>query len=76
MGSYDAGSADWDAICGNYLITWAWDYDQADPNVGVNDKADTLLGNLIDGVDAGTDYGTDVSTKINFNLTITATQID
>lgn len=63
----DADLTAWNALLGDYKITWEWAFE-------VNDKADTLLGNIIAGVDAG--YGANVSTGISFELAITATQID
>ena len=71
---------------GSYTLSWAWDFD--DNGNGTNDKADTLLGNLAaddakykaDGKysnNAFTDIDdNDFSTDINFDLTLTVTQID
>lgn len=57
-----------------YTLSWKWAFD------GVNDKADTLLGDLIAATDPTavvTGITSDkYSTTIDFNLTITATQID
>lgn len=53
---------------GTYTLTWAWAFSQ-------NDKADTLLGNVIAGIDKET-YTEDISTAINFDLAISATQVD
>lgn len=53
-----------------YTLSWEWAFE----GVGVNDKADTLLGDIAAGkVDKGSNT---VSTDINYSLTITATQID
>ena len=49
-----------------YTLSWAWAID------GVNDVADTYLGNVA----AGTVTDTDTITDIKFDFTITATQID
>ena len=73
----------WTALLGDYRIDWKWDYDQAAPNVGQNDQADTLLGNIGVGGDFAKDAagnalvdGVDYSLTIDFALKITATQID
>lgn len=52
---------------GTYTLTWAWAFE-------VNDKADTLLGNLAEGTLQSAISG--ASTSIDFAIAITATQID
>lgn len=51
---------------GTYTLTWAWAF-------GGNDKADTLLGNLVTETQIAID---NAFTKIDFAIEITATQID
>lgn len=54
-----------------YKLSWEWAFDEG---AGVNDKADTLLGDIEAGeVSKGSNT---VSTDINYSLTITVTQID
>lgn len=48
-----------------YVLTWAWAYNG-------NDKADTLLGQII----ANKDTVANSSVNVNFNITCTVTQID
>lgn len=80
---YDANT-DLAAAVGTLTLTWAWDYGEFD-GVSNNDKADTLLGDIVatagydtsvtlDGVTltAGTDYSVNTSAKI----AVTVTQID
>ena len=55
---------------GVYVLTWAWDFD--DNGAGTYDKQDTLLGNIaaeLDTVDGA-------SVALDFEVSITATQID
>ena len=51
-----------------YKLTWEWAFDG-------NDKADTLLGNLIAGTETGVDPD-NYSTAVGYTLTVTATQIN
>lgn len=53
---------------GTYTLTWAWGFNG-------NDKADTLLGNLVTGTQIAIDNASNASTKIDFAIEITATQI-
>lgn len=53
-----------------YVLSWAWDFD--DNGAGTNDVLDTLLGNVA----AGTVTNAAVKTTIDFDFTITVTQID
>lgn len=55
---------------GTYKLTWEWDFDAN--GTGVNDKADTYLGNVAAGLVAN---GNAV-TAISFDISITVTQID
>lgn len=54
-------------VFGDYALTWAWEF-----GTGSNDVKDTYLGNAI----AGTVTDDKVFTEIDFDLTITVTQID
>ncbi len=58
------------SFAATYTLTWAWAYDTEAGN-GANDKADTLLGNVA----AGTAVE-GVETKIDFDMSITVTQVD
>ena len=63
------------ATIGNYTVTWAWAFD------GVNDVADTILGDLAAGktdIQKGSSpiSESDYSTKVEFKISITVTQID
>lgn len=66
-GNY-APNTDLTTELGDYTLSWAWAFD-------VNDKADTLLGNLAADTATGVDPGA-YSTEIDFALTATVTQID
>ncbi len=52
-----------------FELSWEWAFDDGQ---GTNDKADTLLGNVI----AGVDTDTNVSTEIDYEITFTVTQVD
>lgn len=56
-------------LAATYTLSWAWAFD------GVNDDADTLLGDIIADVNTGVTADT-YNTEVKFTLTITATQID
>ena len=51
---------------GEYVLTWAWDFETG------HDKEDTLLGNIADGLDTVAD----ASVELDFEVSITATQIN
>ena len=66
-------NTDLGAKFGTYVLTWAWEFENADPAImKVNDRNDTLLGNYA----AGTTVENASSTDIHFDLEITVTQID
>lgn len=57
---------------GNYKLTWEWAYGNEASDAG-NDKADTLLGNLIAGTQTSI---ANASTSVDFAISIVVTQID
>ena len=66
-----------------YTLSWAWAFETgaSAEDKAKNNKADSILGDLADGVGGITKGGSaiapeDYSTTVSYNLTITATQID
>ena len=66
--NYDAEALDLDA---EFVLSWEWAYESTD---NVNDAKDTLLGDIIVDPTAATVAGT--STRLEYELSITVTQLD
>lgn len=69
-----APNTDLAATIGTYQLSWAWAYDDT-TTAGINDAADTLLGNYIANGTSATVIE-DYSTKLSYTLSITVTQVD
>lgn len=70
-GNYEANAMD--AIVGEYKLTWAWEFQNADSELATtNNAADTILGNVA----AGTATVTGAVTEIDYDFSLSIEQID
>lgn len=69
--TYEAGSADFAAICGTYTLSWEWVIDAASPNPS-NNPADTYIGMVA----AGVQTDASVVLKETFAFKIYIEQVD